>query len=209
MESLMKHFAVEEWIDFVNHVARTIRREKMKEHLEQGCKRCSKIVSLSQWVRQTAETETNYRPPGDAVRIAKVSFAGSNSTVKQKRPDSLAELLFDGFLPVPEGVRSSSIRTRHMLYRADPFQIDLLIESQADGRSVVVTGQLLDLRHPEIVGHNLQVALSNLRGRVVQTTTNQFGEFCQEIENTGSLELKFHGANHKPVVISLRDNLGA
>jgi hypothetical protein len=96
-----------------------------------------------------------------------------------------------------------------MLYRADPFQIDLLIEPQVGGRSVVVTGQLLDLRHPEIVGHNLQVALSNLRGRVVQTTTNQFGEFCQEIENTGSLELKFHGANHKPVVISLRDNLGA
>ena len=135
---------------------------------------------------------------------------GSNLTVEQKRPDSFAELLFDSFLqPVLEGVRSLSIGTRHMLYRADPFQIDLLIEPQVGGRSVVVTGQLLDLRHLEIVGHNLQVTLSNLRGRVVQTTTNQFGEFCQEIENTGSLELKFHGANHKPVVISLRDNLGA
>ena len=210
MESLMKHFAVEEWIDFVNHVARTIRREKMKEHLEQGCKRCSKIVSQWQRVRQTAETETNYRPPRDAVRIAKASLAGSNSTVEQKRPDSLAELLFDSVLqPVLEGVRSSSIGTRQMLYRADPFQIDLLIEPQAGGRSVVVTGQLLDLRHPEIVGHNLQVILSNLRGRVVQAKTNQFGEFCQEIENSGNLELKVRGANHKPVVISLRDDLRA
>ena len=96
-----------------------------------------------------------------------------------------------------------------MLYRADPFQIDLLIEFQVGGRRVVVTGQLLDLRHPDIVGHDLRVTLSNLRGRVVQVTTNQFGEFCQEIENTGNLELKFHGANHKPVVISLRDDLGA
>ncbi len=181
----------------------------MKEHLEQGCKSCSKIVSQWQRVRQTAETETNDRPPRDAVRIAKASLAGSNSTVEQKRPDSLAELLFDGFLPVPVGVRSSSIRTRHMLYRADPFQIDLLIESQADGRSVVVTGQLLDLRHPEIVGHDLRVTLSNLRGRVVQAAINQFGEFCEEIENSGNLELKFHGPNHKPVVISLRDDLGA
>jgi len=210
MEILMKHFPVEEWIDFVRQVIRrTKRKERMKEHLEQGCKSCSKIVSLWQRVRQTAETETNYRPPGDAVRIAKASLAGSNSTAEQKRPDSLAELLFDGFWPVPEGVRSSSIRTRHMFYRADPFQIDLLIESQADGRSVVVTGQLLDLRHPEIVGHNLQVTFSNLRGRVVQATTNQFGEFCQEIENSGNLELKFYGANHKPVVISLRDDLRA
>ena len=85
MESLMKHFAVEEWIDFVNHVARTIGREKMKEHLEQGCKRCSKIVSLLRRVRQAAETEANYRPPGDAVRIAKTSFAGSNLAGEQKR----------------------------------------------------------------------------------------------------------------------------
>jgi hypothetical protein len=54
-----------------------------------------------------------------------------------------------------------------MVYRADPFQIDLLIESQTGGRSVVVTGQLLDLRHPEIVGHDLQITLSNLRGRVI------------------------------------------
>ena len=85
----------------------------------------------------------------------------------------------------------------------------MLVEFQVGSRSVVVTGQLLDLRHPEIVGNNLQVTVSNLRGRVVQATTNQFGEFCQEIENSGNLELKFHGANHKPVVISLRDDLRA
>jgi len=210
MEILMNHFPVGEWIDFVRQVVHSVRKEKMKEHLEQGCKSCSKIVSLWQRVRQIAETERNYRPPGDATRIAKASLAGSNLTLDQERPDSLAELLFDSFLqPVLEGVRSSSVGTRQMLYRADPFQIDFLIESQAGGRSIVVTGQLLDLRHAEIVGHNLQVTLSNLRGHVVQTTTNQFGEFCQEIESSGNLELKFHGANHMPVVISLRDDLGA
>ncbi len=210
MENLMKHFPVEEWIDFVSHLARSIRREEMKEHLEQGCKRCSKIVSLWRRVGQAAETEANYRPPGDAVRIAKASFAGSNLVGEQKHRDSLAELLFDSLLrPALEGARSSSIGTRQMLYRADPLQIVLLIESQVGGRSVVVTGQLLDLRHPEIVGHDLRVTLSNLRGRVVQAAINQFGEFCQEMENSGNLELKFHGPNHKPVVISLRDDLGA
>jgi len=209
MEIQMKHIPGEEWIDFVRQVVHTPRKEKMKEHSEQGCKSCSKIVSLWQRVRQTAENEKNYGPQGDVVRIAKASLGGSNLKVNQKRQDSLAELLFDSFLqPVIEGVRSSSIGTRQMLYRADPFQIDLLIESQAGGRNIVVTGQLLDLRHPKIVGHNLQVTLSNLRDRVVQATTNQFGEFCQEIENSGNLELKFHGANDQPVVISLRDDLG-
>jgi len=210
MENLMKHFPAEESIDFVTRVGCTIGKEKMKGLLGQRCKHCSKIVSLWQRVRQTAETEANDRPPGDAVRIAKASFAGANLTEEQKRLDSPAEVLFDSFLqPVLEGARSSSVGTRHMLYRADPFQIDLLIETQAGGRSVVVTGQLLDLRHLEIVGHDLRVTLSNLRGRVVHAATNQFGEFCQEIENSGNLELKFHGANHQPVVIWLRDHLGA
>jgi len=209
MEIQMKHIPGEEWIDFVRQVVHTPRKEKMKEHLEQGCKSCSKIVSLWQRVRQAAENEKNYRPPGNVVRVAKASLAGSNLKVNQKRQDSLAELLFDSFLqPRLEGIRSSSIGTRHLLYRADPLQIDLLIESQADGRSVVVTGQLMDLRHPEVGAHDLRVTLSNLRGRVVQAATNQFGEFCQEIENSGNLELKFHGANDQPVVISLRDDLG-
>ena len=98
-------------------------------------------------------TAANYKPPDDPFRIAKASYAGSNLTEEQKRPDVLAELLFDSFLqPVLEGIRSLSNGTRHMVYRAVPFQIDLLIESQTGGRSVVVTGQLLDLRHPEIVG---------------------------------------------------------
>jgi len=210
MVGLMKHFTAEEWIDFVSRMGCAIRKEQMKDHLEQGCKDCSKIVSLWQWVRRTAETEVNYRPPSDAVRIAKASFAGPNPTGEQKRPDRLAELFFDSFLrPVGEGARSSSTGTRYIFYRADPFQIDLLIESQASGRSVVVTGQWLDLRRPEIVGQDLRVTLSNLRGPVVHATTNQFGEFCQEIENSGNLELKFHGAHHQPVVIWLRDDHGA
>jgi hypothetical protein len=68
----------------------------MKEHLEQGCKRCSKIVSQRRLL-QIEEIVANYKPQGDAVRIAKASFAGSNLTANQKRPDTFAEPLFDSF----------------------------------------------------------------------------------------------------------------
>jgi hypothetical protein len=89
MENLLKHFPAAEWIDFVTGVVSTIRKEQMKEHLEQECERCSKMVSLWQRVRQTAEAAANYMPPGHAVRIAKASYAGSNLAEKQKRPDVL------------------------------------------------------------------------------------------------------------------------
>jgi hypothetical protein len=141
MEIPMRHFPVEEWTDFVRQGTRTTRKEKMREHLEQGCERCSKTLSLWQRVRQTAGPETNYTPPGEAVRIARVFFADSKLTKERGRSDSLAELLFDSVLrPILEGIRSSGIGTRQMLYRARPFQIDLLIEPQASGQNVVVTG---------------------------------------------------------------------
>src|SRR5260370_37494384 len=112
MEILMNHFPVEEWIDFVRQVVHSVRKEKMKEHLEQGCKSCSKIASLWQRVRQTAETERNYRPPGDAVRIAKASFASSNLTEGPKLRCAPAELLFHSFhTPVISCARASTTGT--------------------------------------------------------------------------------------------------
>ena len=72
----------------------------------------------------------------------------------------------------------------------------------------MITGQLLDISSPGIVGSSVQVTLSNHRGSVVHATTNQFGEFSGEVENSGDLELSFPGRGEKPIVISLRDALG-
>lgn len=154
-----------------------------------------------------AAAEASYQPPNDAVRIAKAAFAGS-PWVRVRKVSGVIEVLFDSFLqPALVGVRSVGAGTRRMLYRADPFQVDLQIEAHGGG-SVVVTGQLLDLRDPEVVGSHVPLMLSNLRGRVIRATTNQYGEFREEIESTGDLELVFHGANDKPVTISLHDVLG-
>jgi predicted anti-sigma-YlaC factor YlaD len=204
----MKHFGTEEWIDFVNQVVAPTRKQEMDKHLQEGCHRCSKTVSAWEAVRRAATTATNYQPPEDRVRIATAAFAVSLYGEGQKRAKSAIEVLFDSFLhPVFEGTRSSSTGIRQMLYRADPFQIDLQLESQP-GVGVVVTGQLLNFSHPELVGRNVPVVLSNMHGGVVRTVTNQFGEFREAIQTSGELELVFLGANDKPVVISIRDALG-
>src|ERR1700731_3751682 len=149
---MMKHFSTEEWIDFVNQVVAAGQKQEMEEHLGKGCKRCSKTVSVWERVGRTAKTEAHYQPPSNLVRIAKATFAGSLLGEQRKRAGNLVEVLFDSFLqPVYDGARSSSSGIRHMLYRADPFQIDLQLEVQPDGRSLVVTGQLLNFARPEIV----------------------------------------------------------
>jgi hypothetical protein len=204
----MKHLTTEEGIDLVNQVLSPSQKLALERHLECGCERCMKTMSRWHRIRRIAAAEASHQPPNEAVRIAKAAFAGS-PWARVRKASGVIEVLFDSFLqPALEGVRSAGAGTRRMLYRADPFQVDLQIEAQGGG-SVVVTGQLLDLRDPEVVGSHVPLMLSNLRGRVIRATTNQFGEFREEIEGTGDLELVFHGANDKPITISLHDVLGS
>jgi hypothetical protein len=205
----MKHFSTNEWVDFVNQVLAAGQRETMQNHLSTGCKQCKETVSLWQKVSKTAAAEATYQPSADAVRLAKAAFAASGLAQSKKASQGLIEVLFDSFAqPAVAGARSVVIGTRQMLYRADPYQIDIQIEPKPGTNRLVVTGQLLDLSRPGVTGGDVQVAISNNRGHSIMTSTNQFGEFSGEIENSGDLELSIPGHANQPIVISLRNALG-
>jgi hypothetical protein len=205
----MKHFTTEEWVDFANELVGVSQRKKMDQHLEEGCSRCKKTLSLWQKVRQAAQSAAECLPPEHAVRIAKAAFTAARLQGTAARVPVLVEVLFDSFLqPLVQGARSSASGTRQMLYRAEPYQVDLQIEVKPGANKLVVTGQLLALRNPDAPGRDVAVTISNLRGDVVQTVTNEFGEFREEIMSSSDLELKLPGENEKAVIISLRDALG-
>ncbi len=205
----MKHFETQEWIDFVNRVVKGNQQEAMQKHLATGCKRCTETFSLWQKVGKTAAAEASYQPPVGTVRLAKAAFATAGMAQPQKESRGVIEVLFDSFLqPAVAGARSVVIGTRQMLYRADPYQIDIQIEPKPGSNRLVITGQLLDLSHPGVIGRDIQVTLSNRCGNTVLAATNQFGEFSGEIENSGDLELTIPGEADKPIVISLRNALG-
>jgi hypothetical protein len=205
----MKHFRTQEWIDFVNHVVKGNQQEAMQIHLATGCKRCTETFSLWQKVSKTAAAEASYQPPAVSVRLAKAAFATAGMAQLQRESRGVIEVLFDSFLePAMAGARSVVIGTRQMLYRADPYQLDIQIEPKPGSNRLVVTGQLLDLSHPGVVGRDIQVTLSNRRGNTVMVATSQFGEFSGEIENSGDLELTIPGEGDQPIVISLRNALG-
>ena len=205
----MKHFTTAEWIDFVNQVTSQKQQAAMQKHLGTGCKGCEEAVALWQKIRNTAVLEASYQPPAADVRIAKAAFAAAGRAAPQSAKGSFVEVLFDSFLqPMLAGARSTSLGTRQMLYRADPYQIDIQIEAKPEGNRLMVTGQLLDVSSPGIVGRDVNITLSNHRGNVIHTVTNQFGEFRGEIENSGDLELSFPGKGEKSIVISLRNALG-
>jgi len=205
----MKHFTTEEWIDFVNHAVSSGDREEMENHLKEGCKRCRETVFMWQRVQKSAMAEQNYQPPAATLRIVKAAFVAASLKGHRKESRSRISVLFDSFLqPVVEGARSAATDSRQMLYRADPFQIDLQIEAKPGSNDLQVTGQLLDLSDPGIAGKDVNITLSNLRGHVVHAVSNQHGEFTCDIKNSGDLQITFSSQRGEPIMISLRDALG-
>src|SRR5690348_7047352 len=92
-----------------------------------------------------------------------LAIVGAGSMRQQT--DTSLEVLFDSFLqPGSAGLRSGIMGLRQMLYRADPYQIDLQLEADREHNSLIVAGQLLDVSHPEMACLSVQVTLSNLRG---------------------------------------------
>jgi len=205
----MKHFSSSEWIDFVNQRISNEQRGQMERHLASGCSRCADTLSVWQRVRQSAGAEAAYQPPDGALRTVKAAFASVRRTETHPRSVRGAiEMLFDSFAqPALAGARSARANRRQVLYRAEPYQIDVQIEATPSGARLMVTGQVMDSSHADSVARDIFVTLSNGRGSMIRTVTNEFGEFEGVVENSGDLELSFGGKSGEPVMISLRDAL--
>jgi hypothetical protein len=198
----MKHLKVVEWNNVLSHAASDHRRKPVQNH--RGERPNHHAPPLRQKVANTASVEHRYQPAAETVRVAKAAFAIASLATSGPEVVRLAQLLFDSFShPAPVGIRSAPTRIRQLLYRAQPYQIDLQIELRPDTNRLIVTGQLLDVSHPDMIGQDVEVTLSNRRGSVAKTKTNQFGEFRGEVENSGDLEVSFAGTGGKPIVILL------
>jgi len=205
---MMMQFRAEEWSDLAKNAASDNWQVGMQGYPESTCKPFRKTAVSSPNVARAGAVEAGYQPTAESVRTVKAAFASVDSPGKRHETGGLIQLLFDSFSqPRPPGIRSGGMRIRQMLYRADPFQIDIHIELKPEENRLLVTGQLVDLSHSEMVGRDVQVMLSDGREYLVNTTTNQFGEFLGEVENSGDLEISFLDRSSRPIVIMIRGPL--
>jgi hypothetical protein len=207
-DPVMMQFETEEWSGFAGQVASDGWQRAMPRRLGTSCKCSMDRVALWHKGVCTSVVEARYQPAAEGTHTVKPTIATVGLESKRDETGSSIQLLFDSFSqPRPAGTRSAATRIRQMLYRVEPYQIDLHIELKPEQNRLVVTGQLVDLTHPEMVGRDVQVMLSDGREYIVNTVTNQFGEFLGEVNNSGDLEISFLGRSPKPIVILLRGPL--
>lgn len=151
-------------------------------------------MGLTQQMRFTARAASVERP------------ARSRDKPRRREAQPQIELVCESFATPPLGVRSIAHPQRHLLYRAEPFELDLLIELLSDCNRLRITGQLLDTNLPAVFRRGVRVTLWNLRQSVVTLRTNEWGEFLGEIEDSGELMVALK-VQLREIVISIRNVL--
>ncbi len=180
MSRLVKHLTAADAADFVRGVSAPAARQRIERHLTSGCARCERVVTLHRNIASTARAEPQWDPPVDVVARAVEIFAIAPRRVEPLTHRVISRLIFDSLRqPLPAGVRGSNSVTRHVLYRAGDFFIDLRIDREHGARRVSIVGQVAPRTAPDAItpSQAVSVLLLDRRCVVARPPVNSFGEF--------------------------------
>lgn len=186
----MKHYEIENWLDFVHGLGKETDRGDMGQHLASGCEPCNSAVGMLRKIVTAAAADGAYQVPDYAVRSARAIFALQRPEKVHILPRILAKLVFDSFRePVLAGVRGQQRITRQAMYEAGDYYVDLRMEHERGGSNVVLVGQIANRKEPGRKMADVPVLLMSGKEVLGQARSNQFGEFQMEYQPKKSLQL--------------------
>jgi hypothetical protein len=97
----MRHYALDQWIDFTRELAAPEERARMAEHLATGCDRCRRDADFCAQVNHVCQRLETQHVPEYVTRLARAIFPFR--VAEPGRGTRLPiEVLFDSFLvPAP------------------------------------------------------------------------------------------------------------
>jgi len=188
----MKHFAIEQWVDFSRDLIEQKDRSQMQEHLTAGCNACQKLVDLTQGLISCCAAISADPVPDGAVRLARAIFPPGRPRLASSNLVPV-EVIFDSFVaPVPAGLRSTWQVGWQGLYRAGDCSLDLRIEPELKSSRAAVIGQIANHVVPSDSMSDIAISLRAGKQIVAETVSNRFGEFQMEYEQKSRLQLVIH-----------------
>ena len=162
----------------------------MQKHLDESCSSCRKTVRLWTSIAEFARHEATYKPPPNAVRIAQSLLVPLRLGLRETQRIQLARLSFDSFdRPLPQGVRGFDEAPRQLMYQFGDVFIDMRCEPRSQLNEMALTGQVVDSRKPSGGVSGIPVSLVSQGDTLLETATNQLGEFHFHLHATGHLKL--------------------
>ena len=197
----MKHFSEQEWVDFVRGIGQPRVNSDIEAHIVGGCRDCERADWMWRKVHSITGNEPSLTPPDDVVRMAKLGFATRTSPTPGLW--TVARLTFDSFnQPLTAGVRSGTSTSRQLLFEAGETIVDLVLDIGPEPGTVSLVGQVVDKLGAQIAPRKVAIILWTETGQpLLETPTNEFGEFQMEIAGQNRLRLSVEIDGHKSIRI--------
>jgi len=202
----MNHFEIAEWVDYARGLTGARGRAAMERHLSSGCVRCDKTSRILKLVATVAGEDAGYQPPFHVIHNARAIYALQHPVVARTFSRIVTRLIYDSFQDAtPAGVRSRSRITRHALYEAENYSLDLRLEQQRGAARVTLVGQVANREEPGKPLSGVPVFLMAGRKIMGRAIGNAFGEFQKEYQPKQRLQLSVQpdAGTRKRIVVSL------
>jgi hypothetical protein len=200
----MEHFQPGDWLDFARHLLPAETATAMQAHLDRHCPQCEQSASIWQRAAGVAAREAAYRPPDDLVRIVKAAFTPAQAATWLYRTAQFARLMFDSFSqPSPAMVRAVAHSSRQLIHQAEPYLIDLKLESDPSHKRIFLVGQIVNRENPTEQLGVIDVVLLRGADIVRKTQASPSGEFDLDFASAEDLQLFINLQGQRALGIAL------
>ena len=190
----MKHFEIGQWADVVRGLMTEAKQAELSAHLASGCRTCRRTVDVLTEVARLAAGESRNEVPAYAVQSARAIFALQQLDKVYFFPRVVGQLVYDSFKePLPAGLRARHRISRHALYQAGDYSMDLRMEHQRGTANVTLVGQIVNRVQPDKPMAILPVFLVSGKEILAHACSNAFGEFQLEYAPKRRLRLYIQG----------------
>ena len=188
---MSKHLTAVEAADLARGLATAQGKLRLERHLASGCVRCGQTVALFRRVAAIAREDARWEPPAEVVDKAREIFAIRPRDVERPLRKLVARLVFDSFRePLPAGMRAAQSVSRHVLYRAGQYYVDLRLDATPGTRHVSLAGQVLRGGSDKTLPGTVSVLLMDQRSILADAPVNAFGEFNLDYDVQARLRLR-------------------
>ena len=175
---MLCRFDVAEWTDYVRNLVPPPQSQEMQVHLQQGCLECN---TAQEWLSKLASAcvrMSAYNVPDQfgASAPAPVSLRRTRPVSALKRV--WATLQYDSLSdPRPSGARAGEQASRHLLFEAGDYAIDVRFEREKGSTQLMLAGQIAKRADKRQSLADSPVMLFSGSNEVARCISNGFGEF--------------------------------
>ena len=172
----------------------------MTTHLDQGCEECVETSATWRLILNSPQDREHNR------ERSTISLNQSVSTQKGfEQTAQLAHLIFDSQVETQATIRSLVQSSRQLIHEAEPFVIDVRLETKSSHKSVLLVGQVVNAQDPDNTIRGIDVILLSEDHLLMKTRANSSGEFDFDYSPEPNLQLLINIRGYRAIALFLPD----